>query len=851
MEERDIDDLPKNPANYTALTPLGFLERAALVHPTRKSVIHGSVSYTWQQTYRRCRRLASALTNRSVGFGDTVAVIAPNIPATFEAHFGVPMSGAVLNAVNIRLNAQTIAFLLGHSKSSVIMVDQDFFTLAEEALNILAKKNKGNFTLPLLIVIADENCDLKTLQYALGRGAMEYEKFLETGDPNFAWKPPQDEWHSIALGYTSGTTASPKGVVLHHRGAYLMALSNAIVWGMQEGAVYLWTLPMFHCNGWCFTWTLAALCGTSICLRQVTAKAVYSAVANLNVTHFCAAPVVLNTIVNAPKDEMILPLPRVVHVMTAGAAPPPSVLFAMSQLGFRVTHTYGLSETYGPSTICAWKPEWDSLPPETQALSENPRSCTDSAVLSPVAIGTSLQDSRKFGNGPLVSEKQRSCINSAAVSPVGTIHQVSRNAGNAPSVSKIRRVRANSATVSPIGTSHRDSRNFGNAPLVSEIRRTSSDSAALSPVGPSLQGTRSAEFFGDFNDTIASCDIFNGHWMIEEDFKPLYQPGSCPFVDDAFNCFKNGQPDSDYFKLRWKPHDCEIPRFDGITMLKMLRGKRMVFVGDSINRNMWEALVCALRESLDDKSKVFEASGRREFRSQGFYSFQFKDFECSIDFIRSPFLVQELKVADKAGKNRKTLRLDMMQDSCNEYRDADAIIFNTGHWWTHQKTFKGNYFFQEGDLVYDKLEVTEAYKRALRTWAQWVDSNINISRTSVFFRGYSASHFKGGQWNSGGNCDGETLPITNDAYLLPYPWMTKVQESVISEMKSPVFLSKHYKNDRLQKRWASLNIPAISFAEKAWNVSRLQPLVPPRGTRLLERASLCDYDQIPEIFLSS
>ncbi|KAL2459309.1 Acetate/butyrate--CoA ligase AAE7 [Forsythia ovata] len=365
--ERDIDDLPKNPANYTALTPLGFLERAALVHPTRKSIIHGSVSYTWQQTYHRCRRLASALTNRSVTFGNTVAVIAPNIPAMYEAHFGVPMSGAVLNAVNIRLNAQTIAFLLGHSRSAVIMVDQEFFILAEEALKILAEKNKGNFTPPLLVVIADENCDSKALQYALGRGAIEYEKFLETGELNFAWKPPQDEWHSIALGYTSGTTASPKGVVLHHRGAYLMALSNAIVWGMQEGAVYLWTLPMFHCNGWCFAWTLAALCGTSICLRQVTAKGVYSAIADLNVTHFCAAPVVLNAIVNAPKSETILPLPRVVHVMTAGAAPPPSLLFAMSQQGFRVAHTYGLSETYGPSTICAWKPEWNSLPPETQA----------------------------------------------------------------------------------------------------------------------------------------------------------------------------------------------------------------------------------------------------------------------------------------------------------------------------------------------------------------------------------------------------------------------------------------------------------------------------------------------------
>ncbi|CAA3031815.1 trichome birefringence-like 4 [Olea europaea subsp. europaea] len=418
---------------------------------------------------------------------------------------------------------------------------------------------------------------------------------------------------------------------------------------------------------------------------------------------------------------------------------------------------------------------------------ENPRSCTDSAVFSPVGIGTSLKDSRKFGNVPLVSENQRSCTNSPAVSPVGTIHQVSRNAGNAPSVLKIRRIRTNSAAVSPIGTSHRDSRNSGNALLVSEIRRVSRDSVALSPVGPSHQGTRSAEFFGDFDNTIASCDIFNGYWTMEEDFRPLYQRGSCPFVDDAFNCFKNGRPDSDYFKLSWKPHDCEIPRFDGITMLKMLRGKRMVFVGDSINRNMWEALVCALRESLDDKSKVFESSGPREFRSQGFYSFQFKDFECSIDFIRSPFLVQELKVTDKAGKNREALRLDMMQDSCNEYRDADIIIFNTGHWWTHQKTFKGNYYFQEGDHVYEKLEVTEAYKRALRRWAQWVDSNINISRTSVFFRGYSASHFKGGQWNSGGNCDGETRPITNDTFLSPYPWMTKVQESVISEMKSPVF----------------------------------------------------------------
>ncbi|GAA0157097.1 ligase [Lithospermum erythrorhizon] len=365
-KEKDIDDLPKNQANYATLTPLGFLERAALVHPNRKSLVHGSLSYTWEQTYKRCCRLSSALTNNRITFGSTVAVIAPNVPALYEAHFGVPMSGAVVNAVNIRLNAQTVAFLLGHSQSAVIMVDQEFISLAEDALKVLAEKSGGKYK-PILIVIADESCDLKDLQYALNRGYIEYEKFLESGDPNFVWRPPQDEWHSITLGYTSGTTASPKGVVLHHRGAYLMALSNSVVWGINEGAVYLWTLPMFHCNGWCFTWTLAAICGTSICLRQVTAKGIYSAIAEHGVTHFCAAPVVLNSLVNAPKNDTILPLPHTVHVMTAGAAPPPPVLSAMSECGFRVTHTYGLSETYGPSTICAWKPEWDSLPPHEQA----------------------------------------------------------------------------------------------------------------------------------------------------------------------------------------------------------------------------------------------------------------------------------------------------------------------------------------------------------------------------------------------------------------------------------------------------------------------------------------------------
>ncbi|EYU44005.1 hypothetical protein MIMGU_mgv1a026273mg [Erythranthe guttata] len=284
-----------------------------------------------------------------------------------------------------------------------------------------------------------------------------------------------------------------------------------------------------------------------------------------------------------------------------------------------------------------------------------------------------------------------------------------------------------------------------------------------------------------------SCDIFDGSWVIDEGSKPVYEPGSCPFVDDSFDCFKNGRPDSDYLKLKWKPHACKIPRFDGVKMLKLLKGKRMVFVGDSLNRNMWESLVCAMRESLSDKTKVFEVSGLRQFRSQGFYSFIFKDFNCSIDFVKSPFLVQEWKFLDKAGTRRETLRLDMMEGSYNKYYDADVIVFNTGHWWTHQKTFQGKYYFQEGNHVYNKLAVADAYKKALKTWAQWVDENIDSSKTSVFFRGYSASHFKGGQWNSGGSCDGETKPITNETQLSPYPWMMRALESVLMKMKTPVF----------------------------------------------------------------
>lgn len=269
VEGKDIDDLPRCPANHMALTPLWFIHRAALVYPKRKSVIHGAQQYTWDQTYERCRRLASALVKHSIGPGTTVAVLAPNVPATYEAHFGVPMAGAVLNCINVRLNARTIASLLEHSWAAAVLVDQEFSRLLHEALKLMAEKQGTGFEPPFLVVISDETCEEGNLKRALRSGAVDYENFLQTGDSGFEWQPPNDEWQSIALGYTSGTTSSPKGVVMSHRGAYVASLGSALSWGMADGCVYLWTVPMFHCNGWCYTWAIAAFCGTNICLRQV------------------------------------------------------------------------------------------------------------------------------------------------------------------------------------------------------------------------------------------------------------------------------------------------------------------------------------------------------------------------------------------------------------------------------------------------------------------------------------------------------------------------------------------------------------------------------------------------------
>ncbi|KAF9619979.1 hypothetical protein IFM89_010595 [Coptis chinensis] len=285
---------------------------------------------------------------------------------------------------------------------------------------------------------------------------------------------------------------------------------------------------------------------------------------------------------------------------------------------------------------------------------------------------------------------------------------------------------------------------------------------------------------------LSSCDFFSGTWVVD-DSDQLYKPGACPLIDDAFNCLKNGRPDSDFMKWRWKPSGCLLPRFDGNRMLEMLRGKRLVFVGDSLNRNMWESLVCALRESLDDKTRVFEVSGWNDLRSKGYYSFRFEDFNISVEFVRAPFLVQEWKTLNSTGAHKETLRLDLIKNSSSIYQDADIVIFNTGHWWTHDKTSKGKNYYQEGTFVYNYLKVKEAYTKALHTWAKWVDANIDPSRTRVFFRGYSVSHYRRGRWNSGGNCDGETKPITNVTHLARYPWMMDILESVIREMKTPVF----------------------------------------------------------------
>jgi fatty-acyl-CoA synthase len=349
--------LGKNAANYVPLSPVGFLLRTAAIYPQRTAVVHGSRRYTWREVLGRCRRLGSALAARGIGRGDTVAVMAPNVPEAFEAHFGVPMAGAVLNMLNIRLDAETIAFILKHGEAKVLIADTEFAPVIGRALALLGEK-------PFVIDIADPAGPKGEIS-GERLGAIDYEAFIAAGDPDFAEAKPRDEWDAIALNYTSGTTGNPKGVVYHYRGAYLETIGNILVWGMPQHPVYLWTLPMFHCNGWCFPWTVTALAGTHVCLRRVEAAAIYDAIERERVTHLCGAPVVMNALLNAPGGNAKLPRP--VNMMTAGSAPPAAVIQGMEGRGFKIAHVYGLTEVFGPSTICAWHDEWDALDADHQA----------------------------------------------------------------------------------------------------------------------------------------------------------------------------------------------------------------------------------------------------------------------------------------------------------------------------------------------------------------------------------------------------------------------------------------------------------------------------------------------------
>lgn len=347
--------LEKNPANYQALSPLSYLERSAFVYPEKTAVIHGQLRYSYRQFYERCRRLASALSRLGVGAGDTVAVMCPNTPPMLEAHYGVPMIGAVLNALNYRLDADTIAFILDHGEARVVLTDTEFADTMKRAVSQLDRD--------ITVIDIDDPVSKSGQRIA----DMTYEEFLQSGDPDFEWTWPDDEWSAISLNYTSGTTGNPKGVVYHHRGAYLNAIGNALTFGVNADSVYLWTLPMFHCNGWTYTWGVTAAGGTHVCLRAPDPALIFPAIRDHGVTHMCGAPIILNMLVYAP-DEQKVSFSQSVEVATGGAAPPSAVIASMQQMGFNVTHLYGLTETYGPATVCEWQSSWDSLSDDEKAV---------------------------------------------------------------------------------------------------------------------------------------------------------------------------------------------------------------------------------------------------------------------------------------------------------------------------------------------------------------------------------------------------------------------------------------------------------------------------------------------------
>ncbi|MGJ5078444.1 acyl-CoA synthetase [Bradyrhizobium sp. HKCCYLS3013] len=347
--------LDKTPANYVPLTPLSFLARSAAVYPDHVSTVYEGRSFTWRQTYERCRRFASYLAGRGIGEGDTVAAMLPNIPAMNEAHFAVPMAGAVLNTLNIRLDASSIAFQLDHGQARIILVDPEFSAVISEALKLMSGAK------PFVIDVDDAS-------YAGGSriGEIEYEAAVAAGDPSFEPRRPTDEWDAIAMSYTSGTTGNPKGVVTHHRGAYLNAVSNILAGGLGQHPVYLWTLPMFHCNGWCFPWTMAAAAGVNVCLRKVEPTKIFELIKTHGVTHMCGAPIVYNVLINAP-DAPKGKRDKPVVGLIAGAAPPVAVLEGAESIGIKLTHVYGLTEVYGPASVCAEQPGWDDLPAPERA----------------------------------------------------------------------------------------------------------------------------------------------------------------------------------------------------------------------------------------------------------------------------------------------------------------------------------------------------------------------------------------------------------------------------------------------------------------------------------------------------
>jgi fatty-acyl-CoA synthase len=344
-------DLPQTPANHAPMSPLSFIERTAEVYPTRLAIVHGDLRQDWATTYRRSRQLASALSQAGIGKNDTVAVILPNTPPMVEAHFGIPMAGAVLNALNTRLDPETIAFMLDHGEAKAVIVDPEFSGTMKKALALRQTKT------PILVIDVEDALYTGPSEKL---GATTYEAFVARGDADFAWSLPADEWDAIALNYTSGTTGNPKGVVYHHRGAATNAISNILEWDMPKHAAYLWTLPMFHCNGWCFPWTLAARAAVNVCLRRVDAQAIFDAIRDHGVTHYCGAPIVHGLLVNSPA-EMKVGVPAGVKAMVAGAAPPASMIEGMEAMGFDLTHVYGLTEVYGPATVCPKHPEWDAL----------------------------------------------------------------------------------------------------------------------------------------------------------------------------------------------------------------------------------------------------------------------------------------------------------------------------------------------------------------------------------------------------------------------------------------------------------------------------------------------------------